>query len=339
MEHTARPFAVGSASALLLTALVLTLVGCGQPSEEPSPWLSDPAAPLPEWLSDAGIFADLSRLSPAAGFVPYSPPHRLYSNGSDKARLLYLPPGEQIATDDPGGWRFPIGAVLVKTFTHDNIEGRRGPVAVETRVVAHRAQGWVYAVYHWSADGEEGRLAPPRWSNRPLLLTDPTGSEFEYDIPGELDCATCHDTHHAGPVIGLGPENLDPALIQRGVFQPAPTPSDLPARSAAEAAVMSYMQGNCVHCHHGEPTGDNASFSLRPADLVATTVDVATDSSASGVGTRVIPGDPEGSALFEAVVGSRADDYAGDFKPMPPAGIVYPDPSVEALLRAWIDSL
>jgi mono/diheme cytochrome c family protein len=94
--------------------------------------------------------------------------------------------------------------------------------------------------------------------------------------------------------------------------------------------------GNCAYCHNGRDTSENAAFSLEPPDAARTTVDRETDSSASGVGLRVVPGDPEGSAVFEAVVLARAADYPGDLKPMPPLGIDRVDPRAAQALRRWI---
>jgi hypothetical protein len=78
---------------------------------------------------------------------------------------------------------------------------------------------------------------------------------------------------------------------------------------------------------------------LLPEDFVANTVNRETESSASGVGVRVVPGDTEGSALFQAVVRARSPDYAGDLKPMPPVGVERIDSRAERILRAWIESL
>lgn len=326
----------------LATAALAVAVGCGDEPHAPAPWLLDPALPMPRWLGEAGIYTDLIDLDPAPGFVTYTPPHPLFSNRAEKARLLWLPAGAAIDTHDPERWAFPVGTVLVKTFTYRHVEGRYGEVAIETRVIRHAADGWQYAVYHHGARGDEGRLEDPGWPERAFLLEDVNGSAFPYVIPGELDCEACHETDRSPPVIGLGRDNLDPALIGPDappIFDPIPVPSTPPARTNAEEKAMSYLVGNCVHCHHGEPGGDNASFDLRPEALVQNTVGVPTDSSASGDGIRVVPGVPEGSALFEAVVEAREPGYRGAFKPMPPVGLVQSDRAAADILRRWIEEL
>lgn len=323
---------------VLAGAVMVAMLGCGEGARPTAPWLLDPTVELPSRLTEAGIYTDLSALTPADGFVEYIPPHPLFSNRADKARLLWLPEGEVVDTSTDR-WVFPVGSVLVKTFGYRHVEGRFGDVAVETRVMRHEPGGWRYAVYHWGRDGREAMRLEARWGERRFLLEDLNGADFEYVIPGELDCEACHETHRAAPVIGIGPENLDPALVEAGVFDAPPGVVGHPYRSDAERRAMSFVTGNCVHCHHGEAGGDNASFSLRPGDLVANTVGVETDSSASGDGVRVVPGDPEASALYEAVVEAWAPGYAGAFKPMPPVGVVGSDHKAAEILREWIESL
>lgn len=331
-------------SAALAVILVLggaLASGCDDDPSATPLWLLDPGEPMPRWLSAAGIYDDLSALTPATGFVPYAPPHVLFSNRASKARLLWLPPGASIDNRDPERWTFPVGAVLVKTFAYRHVEGRLGEVPIETRIIRHAADGWQYGVYHWGAAGGDALLSEPRWPEARFLLEDVNGSDFTYVIPGALDCEACHDTHTQAPVIGLGPGNLDPDLAteRSDLFTEAPPVRRLPARTDAELRAMSYLVGNCVHCHHGQRISDNASFDLRPESLIETTVGVPTDSSASGHGIRVVPGQPEASALYEAVVGTQAPDYRGDFKPMPPVGIVTGDRDAAGILRAWIESL
>lgn len=297
-------------------------------------WLLDVEAPLPRWLSDTGIFTDIRALTPRAGLVPYAPPHPLYSNGTTKHRLLYLPPGEAIEPH-ADGWRFPIGTVLVKTFAYDDVEGRAGTVPIETRISVHRADGWSFGEYHHNVEGDEARLVGGSWTARPITLDGPDGP-FTYTLPGLLECRGCHETA-ASPVLGITRDNLDPTLSAE-IFTEPPATAEIIGRTDAETDVMRYLVGNCVHCHHGGE-GENASFDLRPDVLVAETVGRPTNSSASGDGIRVVPGDAEASALWKATVDAHRPDYDGDFKPMPPIGIDRADDALPALLRAWIEEL
>ena len=305
------------------------------PPIPPTAWIHDIEAPLPRWLTDTGLFTDLRTLTPRAGLIRYTPPYPLYSNGAAKNRLLYLPPGQAIEAT-PDGFAFPIGTVLAKTFTFEDIEAHPGTTAIETRLLFRRAAGWGFAEYHHNTQGDEARLIGGSWTARRIELTTATGP-LPYTLPGLLDCRGCHETAES-PVLGITPEAIDPALLRPEVFADPPVNTPVEGRTPAETEVMRYLVGNCVHCHHGGP-GENASFDLRPAALVANTVHRETESSASGSGIRVIPGDPEGSAIYLATVDAHRPDYDGDFKPMPPLGIDRPDDTVAELLRAWIEEL
>ncbi len=338
-------------TASLLCALLAGVFACDDgadstPEEapdmgvEPAGWITDVQQPVPEWLSDTGLYADLLERTPGLGVVEYTPPHRLWSNGAEKRRLLYVPPGTTIDPSDDG-YDFPVGTVLVKTFAYDGLGGREGSVAVETRVLFRRAEGWDYALYHWGADGREARLIPGNWGPQKLRLEPAGQAPFEYSLPGRLDCRSCHEASYDVPVLGLRAHNLDPAHVgDTELFDPPPFSTAIETADDTEFAVMSYLVGNCVHCHHGRASeGDNGSFSLLPEDLVANVVNQPTESSASGSGTRVIPGNPRGSALYEAVVLTREPGYDGDFKPMPPLGIDIADPEAARVLTEWIEGL
>jgi cytochrome c553 len=321
-----------------MTAVLLAGCAAEPKAEVGGTWFADVEAPPPTWITETGIFADASALEPAEGFVPYEPPFPLWTNGSGKYRLLYLPPGARVDTSSPDAWRFPVGTVLVKTFAYDGLEGQDGEAPVETRLLFRRRDGWAYALYQWGADGREARLMGERWAGRTLKLPAADGGTVEHTLPGLLDCKACHETNRGEAVIGLSRINLDPQLPATFFTQAPETPAPA-GRTPAEQAAMDYFVGNCVHCHHGETRGDNASFSLLPEDLVESTVNKPTEASASGAGVRVVPGDPEGSAIFEAVVKTRREGYRGEFKAMPPLGWDVIDGDAEGILRDWIGSL
>lgn len=308
-------------------------------------WVADVEQPMPAFLSETGLYADLPTLSPGPGARPYVPAHPLWSNGADKDRLLFLPPGARIEPSDDAAveWTFPVGTVLVKSFAFDDVEGRDGPVTLETRVLARRSGGWVYALYHWDAAGTEAALSGEDWRAESLALEDASGARFAYTLPGKLDCRSCHETPGLTPVLGISRWQQPEALAAEAehVYVTAPPAADVAAvaTSAVEALAMSYLVGNCAFCHSGRDTGENSAFALTPDVLRENTIDRETDSSASGIGIRVVPGEPEASALYEAVVLARRPGYRGDFKPMPPAGIDRVDPRVEQVLRRWILSL
>jgi len=51
-----------------------------------------------------------------------------WSDGAEKFRYLYLPPGEKIDNANPDRWNFPVGSRIWKDFVRDG-------VSVETRML------------------------------------------------------------------------------------------------------------------------------------------------------------------------------------------------------------
>lgn len=122
------------------SALALSLLGLDAAAIAAAP------PPLPEHLRDTGITAP--------GVVPFSPQYPLWSDGAEKRRWLWLPPGRFIDGSKPDAWQFPPGTRLWKEFAHDGH-------AVETRFIERLADGsWRYATYVWNADGSDALLAP-----------------------------------------------------------------------------------------------------------------------------------------------------------------------------------
>ena len=90
-----------------------------------------------------------------------------------------------------------------------------------------------------------------------------------------------------------------------------------PSLPTGAEAVLGDFVGNCVHCHNGTD-GASSSFDLDPGVALANTIDQSTESSASAVGIRIVPGDPARlGAVRRDVRGvrrprARADAAGGD---------------------------
>lgn len=310
------------------TIALLALSACGEPT-----WADDPEGPLPERLSEVGVYADpadLESLHPRA--IAYAPVHPLWSNGSDKARALLLPDGAAIDNADREAWVVPEGALFFKTFSY---EGR----PIETRVIRRGATDegedeWEYAVYRWDEDGADATLMDDLSVATPVEVTA-GGDTFEHEIPSLRQCRTCHEANDT-VVIGFEEVQLAPALGDldgRGVFAQAvpETPEAIAHPDPRTEEVLGYLQGNCVHCHNGI-AGPASSFDMRHEVALDNLVGVMTGTSAAEAGIRVVPGDPESSVLFRSFTGMNE-------LPMPPAGVQRRDAAAIEMFRAWIESL
>lgn len=304
--------------------------------------------PLPQRLAHTGLYADFARRVLAPGVMPFAPVYPLWSDGAQKRRWLWLPPGTTIDGRDPDAWVFPVGTRIWKEFSFDR--------PIETRFLELGNDGrWRYATYLWSADGRDATLAPPdgvRGAHRDAGL--------RFDVPGRSDCAACHESG-AGPVLGLGALQLssdrDPMaanaeippqgavdaaeLTRRGLLVGAPDVAvRIEAASPTARAALGYLHANCGHCHND--TGPLASLGLflrhrcdgTGPDAVATTCGKASafrpNRHPDGDALRVAPGRPDDSVLM-----LRAASRHPSLQ-MPPLGTSVPDPAALELLARWI---
>lgn len=292
----------------------------------PATWIDDPSAEMPAELAELGVYpdpADRERLHPRA--LAYEPQHPLWTNGSDKQRFLVLPEGERVE-NGAGAWSFPVGTVLVKTFSY---EGR----PVETRILLRGEEDWHYAVYAWNEDGTGAAL---------LDITRPTpveveafGERFQHDIPSERQCRTCHASTDVS-VLGFSEVQLAeslPDLAARGVFaEPPPAaPERIEHEDARTQEVLRYFRGNCVHCHNGT-VGPSTAFDLRHDAALENLIGVEATSGAVAGGLRVAPGEPEESVLFQSFSGMND-------LPMPLLGVQRRDAAAITMFHEWIESL
>ena len=98
---------------------------------------------MPRSLSDFGFFTDAAGRDPAFGVELYELNTPLWSDGADKLRYIYVPSGEQLTGDGEGLLQFPVGSAIIKTFAFGEGDEQR---YIETRVLLHRADGWIAPV-------------------------------------------------------------------------------------------------------------------------------------------------------------------------------------------------
>lgn len=322
---------------LRLTALA-SLVACsacgGNEPDAGAPTLIDqPSLEFPATLSEVGLYADLAEQQAAPRAIPYTPRAALWSNGLAKARYIVVPAGESIDTGT-SDWVFPEGTLLFKTFLGDD-----GPV--ETRVERTTGAAPEFATYRW--DGDEAYLLDGERGVDVEVSVD--GDSTAHEIPSIRSCEQCHESA-TNPVLGFTPLELSgeareaveqvERLVSAGVISSNPKlDGALDEFTGTGRDVLSYLVGNCVHCHN-DSGGIASSFDLRPEVAFDALIDQPTASSASAVGIRVVPGNPGESILFQAVSGETDDP---EVKSMPPVGVQRRDRAGIELLRGWIEAL
>src|SRR5262249_6060034 len=75
--------------------------------------------PMPPATPTAtGLYCNIADYSITPGLLPFQPQFVLWSDGAEKSRWIYLPPGTKIDTIDPDHWSFPVGTRFWKEFRY-----------------------------------------------------------------------------------------------------------------------------------------------------------------------------------------------------------------------------
>jgi hypothetical protein len=292
---------------------------------------------------------DSTQISPDA--MPYTPGVVLWSDGAEKHRYLYIPPGAKIDTSRLDAWKFPAGTKVWKEF---RLDGK----LIETRLFWKRTDTqWDSGTYVWE---QSGGAALNTVTPKGIIL--PSG----YEIPTQKDCDKCH---HGGSDKLLGVEavalSLPTAqgatltlLASRGLLTtpPAQTTSVLPEDSTGKAAAaLGYLHANCgMPCHSSRGLGEETQLVMRiradelfpPAGSKPTAVEM-TDTYKATVGQspttasvaahfsgalRITPGAHDKSIVW------LVSHLRGNYQ-MPPLVSHEIDEAGTKLLADWIDAL
>lgn len=337
-------------SAILLAAGALALGGGIAAHPGPGAAAAEPVAVndaavgegLPRTLAEFGFFADAPGQVPAPRVTPYRLNTPLYSDGAEKLRFVYLPEGAQLAADGRGLLRIPVGAALIKTFAFGEGRDRR---LIETRVLLHRADGWLALPYLWNEEQTEARLAV---AGARVDLTTPQGEAISYRVPNKNQCKECHGLD--GAVIPIGPKarNLSHEwladMVGKGLLDHVPEGADtLPlwearAEASPEAAARAYLDVNCAHCHRPSATASNSGLDLRweqddPGAIGIMKRPVAAGRGSGGLLFDVVPGKPEESIIVHRMASAEPGVA------MPELGKATVDPEGVAAVEEWIAGL
>ncbi|HMO77528.1 MAG TPA: hypothetical protein PKD99_17820, partial [Sphingopyxis sp.] len=264
---------------------------------------------MPRKLSEFGLFR-AGTSEPVEELIPYTLHTPLFSDYADKHRRIWLPRGEMASIHGDGHIEFPVGTVIVKSFGWPDWNGGR---PVETRLLIHRAKGWVALPYIWDADGRDATLAVGG-RRVPVSFAAPDGSRHDiaHAVPNMNQCKECHN--RGGRIVPIGPkaENIDfggegakhPSfLLPKNRLRPMPRWDD-PASGSIAARARAYIDVNCAHCHNPEGSASNSGLFLRWTDDPAgVNYGIGKRPTAAGRGSggmdfAIAPGDPAHSFLI-----------------------------------------
>lgn len=340
---------------------------------------------MPEKLSDwRVVYAEGGRLALNDGVVAFDLNTPLFSDYAHKLRTVWMPPGKSARYVADGAFEFPVGTVISKTFyypvphtaprdrtsvarlfsTSDDYatDGRLDLSRVrliETRLLVHRADGWLALPYVWNAEQTDAVLERTG-AQLPLALVDEHGAreEFVYQVPDQNQCAGCHVTdvkskqlEPIGPkarhlnrdfAYADGVENQLARWTRLGMLHDAPAPDAAPRNAdwhdttaSLDARARAYLDVNCGHCHNAKGPANTTALLLdigAPADL---TLGLCKPPVAAGRGTGdhffdLVPGRPDDSILVYRVASSEP----GVMMPEQGRSVVHREGL--ALIRDWI---
>ena len=328
---------------------------------------TNPPANFPLTLSETGVFADLSDLSPNPGVIPYTPNLNFWSDDADKSRWFIIPnltDTIDYSLNEP--WTFPEGMVWVKHFDFDLDQSNPGTdiQRLETRLLVRNETGAYGVSYRWQNDGTEADLADNIGEEFVINFTDAEGQpdSFTWRIPSRAECLTCHNPE-AGHALSLNTRQInltntingqtgnlltllsdagylsgfddDPASLPRH-HQPDEAEADL------EARVRSYLDVNCAYCHFPDG-GTPHSFDAR-AFLPTTSTNLLygapiSEGAPNDTDHIVRPGNKDESSIWNKINARAAIN--GNFNShtqMPPLASNRLDPEAITMIAEWIDN-
>ena len=326
----------------LLAAALLLLGGAVAVSATPPPPLVHDwkitGSEYPKVLSEYGFFVSAAGQIPVATVTPYRLNVPLWSDGAEKLRFVYIPSGLQAKANGDGLLDLPVGSALIKTF-------KLGGKLIETRVLLHRAEGWVALPYVWDADQREARLI---LGGKRIALAGPDGKPLSYAVPNKNQCKECHGV--SGAVTPIGPKAYNLAPVWLAALQKAGKLDRVPAvakriplwedRDHADAALAArgYLDVNCAHCHNPAGAASNSGLYLGwlesdPIKLGVGKRPVAAGRGSGNLDFDVVPGDPAHSILYY-----RMASLEGGVA-MPELGRSALDPAGMAAVQKWIGEM
>ncbi|MCG8670037.1 MAG: right-handed parallel beta-helix repeat-containing protein, partial [Pseudomonadales bacterium] len=93
----------------------------------------------------------------SARAAPYDLTTPLFSDYAKKDRAVFVPEGTAIAYNADTHLDFPVGSIIVKTFTLPLANGQ--DKVLETRLFIHRESGWFGVTYIWADDMSDAVLS------------------------------------------------------------------------------------------------------------------------------------------------------------------------------------
>lgn len=295
-------------------------------------------SPAPN-LSDYGLFLDAKATAPAPGVTSYDLINPLFSDYALKDRYVYVPKGNAAVWQADDVFSFPIGSVLIKSFSYAETG------AIETRLLIHKADGWIGYPYIWNESRSDAIYSPIGGKAQVTRMgEDGVFQQINYSVPNQNQCKTCHQSGTSMTPIGPKARNLGVDQVENwgdlGFLTGLPVsfesvPSIAQEEGDLAARARAYLDINCAHCHKADGAASNSGLWLGWTQDSAVKIGLGKHPTAAGRGagqfTRIIaPGQPETSILAFRMASAEAGIA------MPELGRTLVDEKGVALIEEWI---
>ncbi len=317
----------------------------------------------PQKLSELGLFkGNGSTQEPAAGVIPYDLITTLFTDYTSKHRFIRLPEGKSIKFNSTDVLDFPVGTMLIKTFSYlkDFRDPSQGERLLETRVEFLKESGWYGYAYIWNEAQTEAELSlgggevDVSW-----IHSDGLPRSTRHLVPNANQCISCHSQHDKYVPIGptaanlnrlfhysQGEENQLAYLKRQKLLKAVPETESIetlaafddPGSGSLDQRVRAYLSVNCAHCHSPGGNARTTGLDLRltqtdPAKIGVWKTPVAAGRGSGGRSYDIVPGEPEKSILMHRL---QSSDLAAR---MPNIGNRIVHQEAVDLIQKWISEM
>lgn len=157
---------------------------------------------IPTKLSDYNFFKDCQNptQNPNEQGMPYDLTTALFTDYTTKYRFIFIPKGKTANFNEKEVLDFPVGSVLVKTFSLPKDTAQRGFIKgsddeklIETRLLVHTAnKGWLAFAYAWNDGQTEAIYTPQGKTISAQVIHKGKQLDFKYGVPDVATCKQCH---------------------------------------------------------------------------------------------------------------------------------------------------
>jgi uncharacterized repeat protein (TIGR03806 family) len=239
-------------------------------------------------LSAYGLFkGNLSDLVPADHVEIYELSTTLFTDYSEKQRLIKLPANTKLTARGDSLPIFPDGTIIAKTFYYYNdlTDLTQGKRIIETRLLIKHNSTWRFSAYKWNTSQTEAYLLTDSSDAIDITWKQLNGvsKNIQYRIPTQNECVSCHSSSNIITPIGPKLRNMNRMVERNGsninLLQYLQNKSLLNAIDISsithlpdwadsvsftlEERGRAYLDVNCAHCHSttGMAANTNLQFS------------------------------------------------------------------------------